>query len=187
MARSAGFYVGMGCLGFVILGFVGCGVAGLVGFNVVNKTFNQPVSEAIILQELNGIPKYPEATFNETATKLTHGLFKVISWASKDKQILGGVFDVKDSPDKVLVWYDEKMKEAGYKPVPVVKTEKNSERESVTHQYEKEKSYVQVMIRKSVTAGKSKAQELVLLRFEGFTDKEIAQIGKDTDSNEATK
>jgi hypothetical protein len=187
MAKSAVFYVGMGCLGLTVLGFGGCALVGFKGLSAFNQTFNQPVDEATILQELNGVPKYPGAVFNETSTKLTRGVFKVISWANQDKKILGGVFDVTDTPEKVLGWYDTKMKEAGYKSVPVVKAEKISELESVTHQYEKEKAYIQVTMRQSTIEGKSKTQELVLLRFEGFTPDEIAKIGKteekDGDSN----
>jgi hypothetical protein len=186
MAKSAVFYVGMGCLGLAVLGFGGCALVGFKGLSAFNQTFNQPVDEATILQELNGIPKYPGAVFNETSTKLMRGVFKVISWANKDKKILGGVFDVMDTPEKVLGWYDSKMKEAGYTPVPLVKAEKLSTLESVTHQYEKEKTYVQITMRQSDTEGKSKTQELVLLRFEGFTPNEIAKIGTDAKDGDSS-
>jgi hypothetical protein len=186
MAKSAVFYVGMGCLGLAVLGFGGCALVGFKGLSKFNQTFNQPVDEATILQELNGIPKYPGAVFNETSTKLTRGVFKVISWANQDKKILGGVFDVTDTPEKVLGWYDSKMKEAGYTPVPLVKAEKLSTLESVTHQYEKEKAYVQITMRQSDTEGKSKTQELVLLRFEGFTPDEIAKIGTDAKDGDSS-
>jgi hypothetical protein len=186
MAKSVGFYLGMGCLGLVVLGFGGCAFIGFKGLGAFNQTFNQPVDEATILQELGGIPKYPGATFNETSTKLTRGVFKVITWANKDKKALGGVFNVTDASEKVFAFYSDKMKEAGYKEIPLEKVEKLSKMDSVTHQYEKDKAYIQVTVRKSEEEGKSSSQELVLLRFEGFTPEEIAEIGNE-DKSEKTE
>jgi hypothetical protein len=187
MAKSALFYVGMGCLGLTILGFGGCALVGFSGLNFLKQTFDQPVDEMTILKELGGVPKYPNAKFNETSTKLTRGVFKLISMTDKDKKALGGVFDITDSTEKVLGWYDGKMKEAGYTAIPLEKAEKLSKLESVTHQYEKGKEYVQVTMRKSDTEAKSNAQELVLLRFEGFTAEEVAEIGKDEKIEKAEK
>jgi hypothetical protein len=186
MAKSVGFYLGMGCLGLVVLGFGGCALIGFKGLGAFNQTFNQPVDEATVLQELGGIPKYPGSTYNEMSTKLTRGVFKLISMADGDKKALGGVFNVTDAPEKVFAFYDDKMKEAGYKEIPLEKVGKLSKMDSVTHQYEKDKAYFQVTVRKSEEEGKTNSQELVLLRFEGFTPEEIAEIGNE-DKSEKTE
>jgi hypothetical protein len=170
--KSPWFYVGMGCLGLFVLSFGTCATIGVIGFNKAKEAMNQPVDEASIAQEFQGIPTYPGGKLNVEITKVTRGVLNVVAMATPGKKFHLGAYKVADAPDKVMEWYDAKMTEAGYsetKQVFKIGNDSDEDGKGIAKMYKKNKDLVQIQAREG-----RKGKVLIMLRFEGFTEEELA-------------
>lgn len=113
---------------WVLGGCGGCLVIGLVmlmlgvGYvtNAVKSVANTTVTQQTVRQDLGAdVPSYPNATLDLDATRAATITFRAIEKASGQKAgaiFRGmGIFDSKEKPDKVRKYYDDQLKEAGWK------------------------------------------------------------------------
>lgn len=113
---------------WVLGGCGGCFVIGVVMFmlgvgwvtNAVKSVANTTVTPQTVRQDLGAdVPSYPNATLDLDATKGATIAFRAIEKASGQKAgalFRGmGIFDSKDKPDKVRKYYDDQLKEEGWK------------------------------------------------------------------------
>lgn len=118
--KSPWFYVGMGCLVLVALGFAGCVAVGFMGYNWVKgvaDASNTPLPKEQILANLKDIPPYPNASLVDVpATRVMRAAVGLMTKTGAIESIEVAVFGTKDPYEKVRAFYDTKMKAAGYKP-----------------------------------------------------------------------
>jgi hypothetical protein len=170
--KSPWLYVGLGCLGLFVLSFGACATIGVIGMNKYKEVANQPVDEASIAQEFQGIPTYPGGKLNAEITKVTRGILNIFTMATPGKKFHIGAYKVPDAPEKVMEWYDAKMAEAGYSETKqIFKLGNNSDEDGqgIAKMYKKDKDLVQIQAREG-----KKGKVLIMLRFEGFTEEELA-------------
>lgn len=103
-----------GCGGCLIIALV----AMVIMVNRVKDTFNQPVSEAQIRQELGPeVPIYPGSRFDEMGTKVGRGTLNVMGMGGEKGMFRGmGAYRTSDTPQKVFDWYDKQLKADGWEP-----------------------------------------------------------------------
>jgi hypothetical protein len=81
-----------------------------------------PVNQTTVQQQLGDVPLYQNGTLDEAATRIIISGFRVGEKLS-GKQA-GSIFraaavqHTQDSPGKVLEWYDQKLRGAGWKATP---------------------------------------------------------------------
>jgi hypothetical protein len=170
--KSPWFYVGMGCLGLFVLSLGTCVTIGVVASNKFKEVANQPIDEASIAQEFNGIPMYPGGKLSKEVTKMTRGVLNIVTMMTPGKKFHIGAYMVPDAPDKVMEWYDAKMTEAGYsetKQVFKIGNNADEDGKGIAKMYKKDKDLVQIQAREG-----KKGKVLIMLRFEGFTEEELA-------------
>lgn len=98
----------------------------------VSSTFNQPVSETQIRQELGPeVPIYPGSTFDELGTKVGRGMLRSIPGFGGEKGVFRGVgaYRSQDSPSKVFDYYEQKLTAEGW-----TKSQSNSNQQQHTYQ-----------------------------------------------------
>lgn len=111
-----------GCGGCAVLVVVGGLIATAVGVNQFKAAMDAggPVTEASVAQSLGGdVPVYPKAVLNPMVTKVTRATLTTMSKMTGkpfDQMFKGvGAYTSADSPDKVISFYDAKLKKLGWK------------------------------------------------------------------------
>lgn len=118
--RSPLFYLGMGCLGIVLLTVLGIGI---LSWQVMSG-LNQKVDSAALIRSFNGdLPIYPGAKIDDRTTNLIQ---KIISYsrglANVTESAAIALRSAEDSK-KIVGWYDFEMSKNGFR---VMQTRQNS-------------------------------------------------------------
>ena len=174
--RSPWMYVLFGCLGLFVITFGGCAILGVLGYNQVKQSMNAPIDKAAIARDFEGIPVYPDATISEEGSKAIRGVLGLVARFTPGKKFMSVAYNVKDPEEKVMEWYDAKMIEAGYTPTKETFQMQNGgvgESKGIVKMYKKDKDLVQIQARRG-----AKGEALILVRFSGFTEAELAGFGK---------
>jgi hypothetical protein len=184
--RSPWFYVGMGCLGLFVLSLGTCVTIGAVGFNKIRNSegykkmqqeMSKPFDGEAIQKEMAGIPEYPGATLNETSTKAARMATGYMSMVLEKKKMSTAAYTVKEPPAEVVAWYEKKMPEAGYELANgspgLKKFEIGTGNKMMTKTFINDTEMVQ--IQGQADSGKN---VLLIMRFTGFTPKELQRVKK---------
>jgi hypothetical protein len=177
--KSPWFYVGMGCLGLFVLSLGTCVTIGVVATNKFKTEMGKPLDKETIKQEMAGIPEYPNATLDETATKGARTAMGMASFLMQGKKMSMAAYDTKDAPSDIIAWYEPKMLEAGYETSDANSTQLkkmgiNTSRKGVVRMFIKDQEMVQVQGQQ----GSKEKNVLVLLRMTGFTKEEMKEFKK---------
>jgi hypothetical protein len=106
-------WVGIGCGSFLLLGFVGCGIAGYKLTQAMNNAMSPEESEKAIV--VAGIPLYPGATIDPAATKAAGGVMSLMGGMTGGKMKMAmAAYRCPDESDKVISFYNQKLIAAGY-------------------------------------------------------------------------
>ena len=115
-ALSPWAWVGIGCGTLTVLAMGGCIAAGVMFKNAMEKT----ASPEQVMAELQSaeVPIYPNATFDENATKAAGAAGGMMGMFSGGKiKMHMGAFTVADPAPKVQTFYQDKLGPIGYSPM----------------------------------------------------------------------
>jgi len=121
-----------GCAGCALLAVIAVVAVGIAGVNFMKDVSNVgPVTPQTVQQSLGDVPIYPGATLDETTTRaVLTGLGvakKVVGGADKFPFKGAGVFDTPADGDKVLAWYDKRLKASGWTAAKTSQTNQDAE------------------------------------------------------------
>jgi hypothetical protein len=177
--KSPWLYVGLGCLGLFVLSLGTCVTLGVVATQKFKAEMVKPLDKETIKQEMAGIPEYPNATLDETATKGARTAMGMASFLMKGKKMSMAAYDTKESPSDIIAWYEPKMVEAGYETsdassASLKKMGINTSSKGVVRMFIKDQEMVQVQSQE----GSKEKNVLILLRMTGFTKEEMKEFKK---------
>ncbi|MES2460640.1 MAG: hypothetical protein V4671_08645 [Armatimonadota bacterium] len=167
--RSPWFFVGMGCLGLVLI------TLGLVGYGAYQMVtaINRPVTNDEVVRSLGGVPIYPNAKLDMATTKVIQGTAAMTRMITGKQTFAAGVFRTSVTPDQAVVWYDVELKKLGYEPTNARQPSIGQKMENqVMHQYFKKKAKEIVIVQAGVVPEDKKtdpadATMLIVMRMIG--------------------
>ena len=128
-------WVGIGCLTLTLLSFGGCVAFGLFAANRFQQAMKQPVNERDVVASLGGVPVYPGSKLDVETTKAIRATFGLVGGVSGGRvRFDAGVFSAPAPPDKVIAWYDNKLKAGGWKSLPKPPSGFNSSQANISEQ-----------------------------------------------------
>lgn len=167
--RSPWFFVGMGCLGLVLitLGIVGYGAYQMV------SAINRPITNDEVRDSLGNVPIYPEAKLDMATTKIIQGTAAMTRMVTGKQTFSAGVFRVSVSPEQAVAWYDVELRKLGYEPTKARQPSIGQKMENqVMHQYFKKQAKEIVIVQAGVIPEEKKtdpkdATMLIVMRMIG--------------------
>lgn len=112
--RSPWVWVGLGCVTAALLTFGGCvALLGLVGQRTAQE-MKKPLDQKEVLAKLGDTPIYQPSTFNVHMTKRA----RMASSLYPGSMVSAAAFDISDSPNQIIDWYEQQLSAKGYKRMP---------------------------------------------------------------------
>lgn len=139
--KSPWFFVGMGCLGLVLL------TLGLIGYSAfkVMDAMKQPATS------LGDVPIYPKAKLDVPMTKVVQGTAAVTRMITGKQSFAASVYRVSVTPEAAVTWYDTEMTKRGYVPTKARQSSIGQKMEGqVMHQYFKKEQKEIVMVQAGI-------------------------------------
>ncbi len=174
--KSPWFFVGMGCLGLVLLTL---GIVGYAAYRVVSVV-NRPVTNEEIIQSFGDkFPIYPKAKLDKATSKIMQGTSAVTQMITGKQGFAAAVFRVPVSPDDVVGWYDVELGKRGFVPTKARQPSIGQKMENqVMHQYFKKDVHEMVMVQAGIIPEDKKtdpadATMLVLMRMTNVSGKSV--------------
>jgi hypothetical protein len=147
--RSPWFFVGIGCLGLILL------TVGIVSFGAYKMitAINRPLTNEEVALSLGNIPIYPKAKLDMTTTKVIQGTAAMTQMMTGKESFAAGVFRSADTPDTVVNWYDAELGIRGYVPTKARQPSVGQKMENqLMHQYFSKKESKIVIVQAGTVA-----------------------------------
>jgi hypothetical protein len=167
--RSPWFFVGLGCLGLVL---VTLGIVGYAAYQMVSA-INRPVTNDEVVKALGGVPIYPKAKLDMPTTKVIQGTAAMTRMITGKQSFAAGVFRVPVSPEQAVAWYDFNLGKLGYVPTNARQPSIGQKLENqIMHQNFKKKSKEIVIVQAGILPEDKKsdptdATMLIVMRMMG--------------------
>jgi hypothetical protein len=137
-----------GCAAVVIIAGIILVVAGVNYFQSATKDIG-PVNQTTVQQSMGEVPLYPGSAVDVTTTEMTLKVLRPMEKLTGKKIFRGtAVLTTSDSPDKVLTFYDKKLKALGW-----TKTSAKTTGIQEQHQYTKGPELLLIQVQNRPGAG----------------------------------
>ena len=180
--KSPWFFVGMGCLGLVLLTL---GIVGYATYKVVSVV-NRPVTKEGIVQSLGDkFPIHPKAKLDMATSKIIQGTSAVTQMITGKQGFAAAVFRVPVSPEDVVGWYDVELGKQGFVPTKARQPSIGQKMEKqIMHQYFKKDAREMVMVQAGIIPDEKKtdsadATMLIVMRMSNVSGKSMVTTTPD--------